>query len=169
MGNFKSHFWWDFLAYCTRPASVNFVMEFIGVFSVFLLSLKQQQNLTKIMFSCIHFPVWPYPPKIMKILYFILVNCMGWQVCHNYCVCVCVCDSFFFLLSLFVTVYIFTFNCYTCIVPLLGRGRWGRSCLYFLVWVSFSSFSLQELTCMHCLYLALWTCKVLCGSVLCAI
>ena len=34
-------------------------------FSVFLLALKQQQNLVKILFSCIHFPVWPYPPKIM--------------------------------------------------------------------------------------------------------
>ena len=57
-------------------------------FSVFLLALKQQQNLVKILFSCIHFPVWPYPPKIMhkekeeekKKKYFIQVNCMGWQV-----------------------------------------------------------------------------------------
>ena len=39
----------------------------------------------------------------------------------------------------------------------------------FFVWVSFGSFSLRELTCMHCAYLALWTCKVLCGSFLCAI
>ena len=31
------------------------------------------------------------------------------------------------------------------------------------------SFSLWELTCMHCVYLALWTRKVLCGSFLCAI
>ena len=31
-------------------------------------------------------------------------------------------------------------------------------------------FCLRELTCMHCVYLALWTCKVLCGSFfLCAI
>ena len=48
---------------------MRLVMAFIGCsfdsFSVFLLSLKQQQNLMKIMFSCIHFPVWPYPPKIM--------------------------------------------------------------------------------------------------------
>ena len=35
----------------------------LNSFSVFLLSLKQQQNLMKIMFSCIHFPVWPYPPQ----------------------------------------------------------------------------------------------------------
>ena len=48
-------------------------------FFSFFASLKQQ-NLMKIMFSCIHFPVWPYPPKIMKKVYFILVNSMGWQV-----------------------------------------------------------------------------------------
>ena len=40
-------------------------------FSIFLLSLKQQQNLMKIMFSSIHFPTWLYPPQIMtfKIFY----------------------------------------------------------------------------------------------------
>ena len=32
------------------------------------------------------------------------------------------------------------------------------------VWMSLGSFSLWEPTCMHCVYLALWTCKVLCGS-----
>ena len=37
----------------------------------------------KIMFSCIRFPVRPYPPKIMKKLYLMLVNCMGWQVCRQ--------------------------------------------------------------------------------------
>ena len=89
MHNFKSHFWWDFLAYCTRPASVHLVMTFISCsfdsFSIFLFSLKQQQNLMKIMFSCIHFPVRPYPPQIMEKqqLYFILVNGMGWQVCNQ--------------------------------------------------------------------------------------
>ena len=31
----------------------------------FFASLKQQQNLMKIMFSCIQFPVWPYPLKII--------------------------------------------------------------------------------------------------------
>ena len=75
----------DFLAYCTRPVSVHLAMVCAGCsfnsFSVFLLGLKQQQNLIKIMFSCIHFPVWLYPPKIMKKMYFILVNYMGWQVC----------------------------------------------------------------------------------------
>ena len=49
-------------------------------FSIFLLSLKQQQNLMKIVFSCIHFPIWPHPPIIMKKLYFIVVNHIGWQV-----------------------------------------------------------------------------------------
>ena len=49
-----------------------------------------------------------------------------------------------------------------------GKGWVGRSRLYFLVRVSFGSFSLRELTCMHCVYLALWTLKVLRGSFLCA-
>ena len=48
------------------PVSVLLAMECVGCsfdsFSVFLPSLKQQQNLMKIMF-CIHFPIWPYPPK----------------------------------------------------------------------------------------------------------
>ena len=68
--NLKSDFWRDFLAYCTRPVSVHLAMACVGCsfnnFSSFLLSLKQQQNLMKIMFSCIHFPIWPYPPKIMQ-------------------------------------------------------------------------------------------------------
>ena len=85
MHNFKSHFQWDFLAYCTKPVSLHLAMVCVGCsfdsFSIFLLSLKQQQNLMKIMFSCINFPIWPYPPQIMKKMYFILVNCMGWQVC----------------------------------------------------------------------------------------
>ena len=35
----------------------------------------------KIMFSCIYFPIWPYPLKIMREKkYFIPANCMGWQV-----------------------------------------------------------------------------------------
>ena len=37
-------------------------MAYVGCsfdsFSIFLLSLKQQQNLMKILFSCIHFEVW---------------------------------------------------------------------------------------------------------------
>ena len=46
-------------------------MAFVGSSSDFknnnfLLSLKQQQYLVKIMFSCIHFPEVPYSPKIMK-------------------------------------------------------------------------------------------------------
>ena len=35
--------------------------------------------------------------------------------------------------------------------------------------MSFGSFSLRELAYMHCVYLALWTRKVLCGRFLCAI
>ena len=68
MHNFKSHYRQDFLAYCTGPVSAHLAMACVSCsfnsFSVFLLSLKQQQNLMKIMFSCIHFPIWPYPPQI---------------------------------------------------------------------------------------------------------
>ena len=68
--NFKPHFRQDFLAYSTRPVSVHLAMVCVGCsfdsFSIFLLGLKQQQNLMKILFSCIHFPTWPYPPQIMK-------------------------------------------------------------------------------------------------------
>ena len=68
MHDFKSHFRWDFLAYCTRPVSVHLAIACVGClfdnFSDFLLSLKPQQNLMKIMFPCIHFPVWPYLPQI---------------------------------------------------------------------------------------------------------
>ena len=71
------------------------------------------------------------------------------------CVCVCVCDFFFFfLLSLFVTLYIFL-HLTAMYSSSFGKGWVGRSCLYFLVQVSFGSFSLQELTCMHCVHLAL--------------
>ena len=37
-----------------------------------------------------------------------------------------------------------------CIVALLGRSGWVGSVCISLVWVSFGSFSLRELTCMHC-------------------
>ena len=87
MHDFKSHFWQDFLAYCTRLVSVHLAMVFVGSsfdsFWIFWISLKQQQNLMKIMFSCIHLPIWPYPPKIMIFLYFIQVNCMCWQVWYT--------------------------------------------------------------------------------------
>ena len=63
----------DFLAFRTMPVSVLLAMECVGCsfdsFSVFLLSLKQQ-NLMQIMFSCIHFPVWPYPPQNNDIFLF---------------------------------------------------------------------------------------------------
>ena len=69
---------------------------------------------------------------------------------------VCVCVRFFFLLSLFVTLYIFLHL--TAMYSSTFRKGWvGRSCLYFFWYecMSFGSFSLQELTCMHCVYLAL--------------
>ena len=72
--DFRSHFRQDFLAYCTRPVRVHLVMACVGSlfdnFSIFLLRLKQQQTLMKIVSSCIHFPIWPYPPIIMIFLKF---------------------------------------------------------------------------------------------------
>ena len=65
---------------------ISLLMRFLSLSAQFFnlfASLKQQQNLMKIMFSCIHFPVWPYPCRIMKNLHFMLVNCMGWQVCRS--------------------------------------------------------------------------------------
>ena len=65
MHNFKFHIHCDFLAYCTRPVSVDLVMACVGClfdsFSVFLLSLVQQ-NLMKIMFSLSIFQHGPIPP-----------------------------------------------------------------------------------------------------------
>ena len=109
-----------FLAYCTRPVSVHLAMAcgscLFNSFSVFLLSLKQQQNLMKILFSCIHFPIWPDPPKLMKknvfytgklygltgmmLLLFLLffggfVYCFDVVIsgfcCFVLCVCMCAC------------------------------------------------------------------------------
>ena len=69
MHNFKSHFQQDFLACCTRPVSVHLATACVSCsfnsFSIFLLSLKQQQNIVKIILSSVHFPVWSSPPKIM--------------------------------------------------------------------------------------------------------
>ena len=69
MHDFKSHFQQDFLAYCTRPVIVHLAMVYISAARLTLfqqqqmLSLKHQNM--KIMFSCIQFPVWPYPPCIL--------------------------------------------------------------------------------------------------------
>ena len=58
MDDFRSHFQEDFLAYCTKPVRVHLAMPCIGClfnsFSVFLLSLKQQ-NRTEIIFSLYSF------------------------------------------------------------------------------------------------------------------
>ena len=54
MRDFKSHFWWYFLAYCTRPVSVHLAMASVGCsfnsFSIFMFSSKRQQNLMKTVF-----------------------------------------------------------------------------------------------------------------------
>ena len=66
---------------------------------------------------------------------------------HSQPMCV-VCDSFF-LLSLFVTLYIFL-HLTVMHSSTFGKGWVGRyECM------SFGSFSLRELSCMHCVYLAL--------------
>ena len=75
MHNFKSHFQQDFLAYCTRPVNVRLTMACVGcsfdIFSIFLLSLKQQQNLMKIMFSRIHFSNMAiYPQNNEKTVFY---------------------------------------------------------------------------------------------------
>ena len=60
-----------------------------------------------------------------------------------------------FLLSLFVILYIFL-HLTVMYSSTFGKGWVGRSCFTF--WyecMSFGSFSLRELTCMHCVYLAL--------------
>ena len=114
MHDFKSHFQQDFLAYCTRPISVHLVMASVGClfnsFSIFLLSLKQQQNLMKIMFWLYPFSNMaispPPPPPNNEKLYFILVNCMGWQVwghlfkATNYIIWKIKTESYFYYLDL---------------------------------------------------------------------
>ena len=88
MHNFKSHIQQDFLAYCTRPVSVHLAMACVSCsfnsFSIFLLSLKIKINLMNVMFSYIHFPIWPYcpppPPQKKKIKIIIMkkkVFCTG--------------------------------------------------------------------------------------------
>ena len=104
-------------------------------------------------------PLW-------KCWNFICWVCVEWSWhCHNCFLCVCVCVCLIPFLLLFLTLYMFLHltTMHSCT---FGKGWVGRGCLYLLVWMSFGSFSLRELTCMHCVYLVLWTCKVLCGSVL---
>ena len=71
MHDFKSHFQQDFLAYCTRPVSVHLAMVCVSCsfdsVSIFLLSLKQQQNLKKMMLPCIH--ISPQNNDLKKKLY----------------------------------------------------------------------------------------------------
>ena len=85
--------------------------------------------------------------------------CVKWSwCCHNYSVRVCVCVILFSVIIICISVYIFL-HLTAMYSSTFGNGWVGRNCLYFLVWVSFGSFSLRELTCMHCVYLALWTRK----------
>ena len=61
---------------------------------------------------------------------------------------------FFFLLSLFVTVYIFLHLTAMCI-RFFGVGGWVRAVCILWYECFLVVFSLQELACMHCVYLAL--------------
>ena len=84
MHDFKSHFQWDFLAYCTKPVSVRLAMACVSClfdsFSIFLLKFKTTSHEN-------HVFLYPFSDMAIspqnnekKKLYFILVNCMGWQV-----------------------------------------------------------------------------------------
>ena len=83
--NFKPQFWWDFLAYCTRAVSVHLAMVCVGgsfhVFSVFSLSFKTTTKFHEYYVFLYPFSNMAITSKKMFFLYFILINCMGWQVC----------------------------------------------------------------------------------------
>ena len=90
MHDFKSYFWPDFLAYC-RFLSLGqsacvwrwhvamcqlLVQQFFNLFYEFKTTRKSHENYVFLYPFSNNFPL-----KIMNKLYFILVNCMGWQVC----------------------------------------------------------------------------------------
>ena len=79
-------------------------------------------------------------------------------VCVCVCVCASVCVRFIFLLSLFVTLHIFLHLTAMC-SSAFGNGWVGRSCLYFLVQVSFGSFSVCVCVCV-CLCVCVCVTKV---------
>ena len=88
MCDFKSYLQQDCLAYCTRPVSVHLAMACVGCsfdsFSIFLLSLKNEKQSQD--FFCFPVSIFQYghtPQEQWKKKYFILVNCMGWQVWHS--------------------------------------------------------------------------------------
>ena len=85
---------------------------------------------------------------------------MSQQSCFITVRSVCVHVCFFFLLSLFVTLYIFLHLTvrYSCT---FGKGGWVGAVCTFWYECPMVAFSLRRLACMHCVYLALWTCKVL--------
>ena len=78
-----------FLAYCTRPVSVHLAMASVGCsfnsFSVFCSVLHNNKISWSLCFPVFIFQYGHIPPKSWKKqqLYFIQVNCMGWQVCNH--------------------------------------------------------------------------------------
>ena len=113
MHNFKSHFQWDFLAYCTRPVSLHLAMvcvgcsfdSFLNLFAQFKTATKSHENHV----SCINFPIWPYPPQIMDFFFFVLVNCIGWQVCSTW--------------QVFTHIYISKFNLNVTVLKPLFKNK----------------------------------------------
>ena len=81
------------LACCTWSVSVHLAMvcwllirQFFNIFQ-FLLSLKQQQDLMKIMFSGINFHIWPYPPPPPPpMIYFISYWLTVWVDRYEQCI-----------------------------------------------------------------------------------
>ena len=50
-----------------------------------------------------------------------------------------------------------------CTLGMGSVGGWVGAVCTLLIWMSFGSFRLWEPACMCCVYLALWTCKLLCA------
>ena len=57
------------------------IRQFFSLFAQFKTTTKSHENYV-FLYSFSSMAI--YPPKIMKKLYFILVNCIGWQVWYNY-------------------------------------------------------------------------------------
>ena len=83
--DFKAHFWRDFLIYCTRPDSVHLAMACVScsfdslkknLFAQFKTTTKSHENYV-FLYSFSKY----LKNKTKQKLYFIPVNCMGWQEC----------------------------------------------------------------------------------------
>ena len=76
MHNLKSHFWWDFWAYCTRPASVHLpfgdgvhrllVWQFFNLFAQFKTSTTKSHENYVFLYPFSSTAISPPPPKKKK-------------------------------------------------------------------------------------------------------